>query len=259
MTIRRFLTVAVSAALTALAFSNVPQPATAAVINWGSPQGITGDSNVLTTGTLFASANFAGSNTTVNGVTFNAFPLTGGGTFATVGNISVTGIVGTGTGFIPATLTPTDINTWATLSTSYKNLLAPTLRQSGANQSLQFTLANLTIGGSYAIQYWVNDSRWSNPSGITVNVGTAVLTPNTSSVTGGVGQWVTGLFTANATTQTFSASPATLNTTYANAMQVRLLAVPEPSAIAILAAAAGMAATLRLRRSRETELASPST
>ena len=249
MTIRRFVTVAATVALSALALSNTPQPVTAAVINWGSAQAITGNSDVLTTGTLFASANFAGSNTTVNGVTFNAFPLTGGGTSATVGNISVLAVAGSGTGFIPGLLPTTDINTWATLSTEYKNLLEPTLRRGGGG-SLQFTLSNLTVGGSYAIQYWVNDSRWSNPSGITVNVGTAVLTPNTGSVTGGVGQWVTGLFTANAPTETFSASPATLSTTYANAMQVRLLAVPEPSTVAVMGAAGGMATMLRLRRSR---------
>jgi hypothetical protein len=235
--------------LSAVCLSMAIQPARAAVINWGSAQNISAATDVLTTGTLFASANFAGSNTTVNGVTFNAFPITGGGTSATVGNISVKGLVGSGTGFIPATLTPTNINTWATLPVSYQNLLAPTLRQTGAGNSLQFTLSNLTVGGTYAIQYWVNDSRWSNPNGITVNVGTAVLTPNTGSVTGGVGQWVTGLFTADATTQTFSASPATLTTTYANAMQVRMIAVPEPSTIAIVIGAMGAFAGWRLRRS----------
>jgi hypothetical protein len=226
---RNSFAVAVAAALTAVVLAIAAPPAKAATINWGAAQGITGASDVSTVGTLFASANFAGSNTTVNGVTFDAFPITGGGTSATVGNISVVGIVGSGTGFNPATLSTTNINAWATLPTSYKDLLAPTLRLAGIGNSLQFTLSNLTNGATYAIQFWVNDSRWNNPSGITVNVGTAVLTPNTGSVTGGVGQWVTGTFTANATTQTFSASPASLNTTYANAMQVRMLAVPEPS------------------------------
>lgn len=237
--------------LSALCLSTVIEPARAAVINWGSAQNISAATDVLTTGTLFASANFAGSNTTVNGVTFNAFPITGGGTSATVGNISVQGIVGSGTGFNGATLNTTNINTWATLPVSYQNLLAPTLRQAGAGNSLQFTLSNLTIGGSYAVQYWVNDSRWTNPSGMSVNVGTAVLTPNVSGTTGGVGQWVTGLFTADATTQTFSASPATLTTTYANALQVRMLAVPEPSTIAMLIGAVGSFAGWRLRRSRK--------
>lgn len=247
---RNSFAVSFAAALTAVVLSVGIQPAKAAVITWGSPQSITGNSDVLTTGTLFASANFAGSNTTVNGVTFNAFSLTGGGTSATVGNISVLGIVGSGTGFIPATLNTTNINTWSTLSTEYKNLLAPTLRQSGIGNSLQFTISNLTVGGTYAVQYWVNDSRWNNPSGITVQVGTAVLTPNTGSVTGGVGQWVTGMFTADATTQTFSASPATLSTTYANAMQVRMLAVPEPAALAMAGAGLALAGTYGVHRRR---------
>ena len=256
MIVRNSFAAAVAAAITAVFLSVAIQPVKAAVINWGSPLGISGDSDVSTSGTLFAAANFASaSNTTVNGVTFNAFPITGGGTSATVGNISVQGLVGSGTGFIPATLTPTNINTWATLSASYKNLLAPTLRQAGLGNSLQFTISNLTVGGTYAVQYWVNDSRWTNPSGITVNVGTAVLTPNTGSINGGVGQWVTGTFTADATTQTFSASPATLTTTYANAMQVRLLAVPEPSTWAMAGVGIAFAATCsEVRRRRRVNL-----
>jgi hypothetical protein len=77
------------------------------------------------------------------------------------------------------------------------------------------------------------------------------LDPNTSGDTsGGLGQWLLGQFVADATTQSFTVQPATGSFAYANAMQVRVLAVPEPSAIAVLAAAAGMTATLRLRRSR---------
>jgi hypothetical protein len=233
MSFLKSFAVTVATSLATLVLAIAGQTAKAAPINWGTAQGITGTADVVTTGTLFASANFAGSNTTVNGVTFDAFPITGGGTSATVGNISVLGIVGTGTGFNPTTLTTTNINTWASLPTSYKDLLAPTLRLVGIGNSLQFTLSNLTNGATYSIQYWVNDSRWSNPQGMSVNVGSAVLSPNTGSTTGGVGQWVTGTFTAVGTTQTFSASPATLNTTYANAMQVRVLAVPEPSTWAI--------------------------
>ena len=249
MTIRRFLTVAVSAALTALAFSNAPQPATAAIIAWGSPQQITGTTDVITTGTLFASANFNGSNVNVNGVAFTAFPITNGGTSQTVGNLNV---IGTGTAGFSAATFSTSSNPYGALPTDYKNLLGPVLQQSGAApaNTLTFNVNNLTVGGTYTIQYWVNDPR-TNSAGRTINVGGTVLDPNTSGDTsGGLGQWLLGQFVADATTQSFTVQPATGSFVYANALQVRVLAVPEPSAIAILAAAAGMGATLRLRRSR---------
>lgn len=257
MTIRRFVTVAATVALSALALSNTPQPALAAVINWGSAQSITGVSDVITTGTLFASANFAGSNTTVNGVTFNAFPITGGGTSATVGNIGLVAAVGTGTGFVPASLTSSS-PPWVDLPANYQNLLAPTLRLTGPGNQLTVTLSNLFVGGTYSIQYWVNDPR-TNATGALVRVGGAVnLDPNTgvsgtsTAAAGGLGQWLAGQFVADATTQSFTVAPTagSINVTYANAMQVRLLAVPEPSTVAVMGAAGGMATMLRLRRSR---------
>jgi hypothetical protein len=251
MTIRRFLTVAVSAALTALAFSNAPQTATAAIIAWGSPQQITGTTDVITTGTLFASANFNGSNVNVNGVAFTAFPITNGGTSQTVGNLNV---IGTGTAGFSAATFSTGINPYGALPTDYKNLLGPVLQQSGAApaNTLTFNVNNLTVGATYTIQYWVNDPR-TNGNGRTVNVGGVVVDANTTDVGGGLGQWLSGQFVADASTQSFNVRPAAGSSgdfATANAIQVRLLAVPEPSAIAILAAAAGMGATLRLRRSR---------
>ena len=252
MTIRRFLTVAVSAALTALAFSNAPQTATAAIIAWGSPQQITGTTDVITTGTLFASANFNGSNVNVNGVAFTAFPITNGGTSQTVGNLNV---IGTGTAGFSAANLSTSSNPYGALPTDYKNLLGPVLQQSGAApaNTLTFNVNNLTVGATYTIQYWVNDPRTSSGNGRTVNVGGVVVDANTTNVGGGLGQWLSGQFVADASTQSFNVRPAAGSSgdfATANAIQVRLLAVPEPSAIAILAAAAGMTATLRLRRSR---------
>jgi hypothetical protein len=237
--------------LSALCLSMAIQPAGAAVINWGSAQNISAATDVLTTGTLFASANFAGSNTTVNGVTFNAFPITGGGTSATVGNIGVTAVVGSGTGFISATLTTTSAP-FSSLPTSYQNLLGPTLRLTTPGNSLNFTISNLVLGGTYAVQYWVNDPR-TNSVNANVRVGGAVnLDPNIGDVSGGLGQWVTGTFVADSTFQSFTAAPAaaSANVTYANALQVRTIAVPEPSTIAMLIGAVGSFAGWRLRRSR---------
>jgi hypothetical protein len=249
MSIRRVLAVVVSAALCSLALLNAPHQAGAAVITWGSAQSISGTADVITTGSLFASANFNGSDTTVNGVTFNAFPLTGGGTSQTIGNIGIVSVVGSGTGFIPSNLT-TSGTPFSTLPVSYKNLLAPTLRQTAPGNRFEFTLSNLLVGGSYSIQYWVNDPR-TNAAGSSVRVGGAVnLDPNVGDVSGGLGQWVEGQFIADGTSQTFTVAPVvgSNNTTYANAMQVRLLAVPEPASIALAGLGVGCAGFSAWRR-----------
>lgn len=104
MTMRNSLAAAIAAAITAVFLSIAIQPAKAAAINWGSAQNITGtaSNDIVTTGTLFASANFfqttgSGSgNVTVNGVTFNGFQVptatpASGTTSLTVGNITLTG------------------------------------------------------------------------------------------------------------------------------------------------------------------------
>lgn len=241
MSVRNSFSFAVAAAIATMALVITAPPVKAATISWGTPQQITANTDVSTIGTLFQAANFNGSNTTVNGVTFSGFAVTAGGTSATSGNIGVTG-----TDFVQSTL-----NTFSTpfsaLSLAYRNLLTPALTQ-GASSALNFTLSNLTIGDTYQIQYWVNDPR-TNSAGRTVNVGSVVLDPNTSGdLSGGLGQYVLGQFVADATTQNFSASPATSSVTYANAMQVRV--VPEPSVLAMLIGVAIPYAGWRIRRLR---------
>lgn len=260
MTIRRFLTVAVAAALTALAFSNVPQPAMAAVINWGAAQNITGSSDVVTTGSLFASANFfqnagAGSgDIAVNGVTFSGFQIpntspVSGSTSQTVGNITLTG----------TSNEPNYVNLqgWGPASlggpASYNALLSQCgyLYNTTSAPTLEVSISGLTNGYQYSIQYWVNDSRGTaGTRDRTSIVGGQTLDVNVTNLAGGSGQYITGTFTADSSSQSFTVTGGNGGLAYANAMQVRLLAVPEPSAIAILAAAAGMGAMVRLRRSR---------
>jgi hypothetical protein len=74
---------------------------------------------------------------------------------------------------------------------------------------------------------------------------------NTTGTAGGFGQYITGTFTADSTTQSFQSIGGVGSVAYANAMQVRLLAVPEPTqmvAVAAIGAALGMWRMRKLRR-----------
>jgi len=231
--------------VTALALSSAIDPAKAAVINWGSPTTISGAVDVDTTGTLFASANFGpGSNATVNGVVFDAFPVSG--TSTTVGNITLASSGGLN-GFTyspPATTT----SPYVDLPLDYRNILSPFAYTETAAQA---TVSGLTIGGTYAVQFWVQDPR-AEFGARTVTVGSQTLDVNTTDTNGGLGQWILGQFIADATTQSFSVGPGPggpTPATYANAMQVRL--VPEPTqmvSVAAIGSALGMWRMRKLRR-----------
>jgi hypothetical protein len=221
------------------------QPVEAAVINWDSPVTIAGASDVVTAGTLYASANFGpGSNATVNGVVFDAFPVSG--TSSTVGNITLTSSALSGFTYSPPSTTTSP---YVDLPLDYRNILTPFAYTD--IQSQQATVSGLTIGGTYAIQFWVQDPR-AEFGARTVTVGSQTLDVNTTDANGGLGQWVLGQFIADATTQSFNVGPGPGGpspATYANAMQVRL--VPEPTqmvSVAAIGSALGMWRMRNLRR-----------
>jgi len=246
--------------VTALSLSLAVEPAKAAVINWGAAQNITGSSDVVTTGTLHASANFwatgtsAGSgNITVNTVQFAGFQSArtlapgSGPTSLTVGNITLTGtspVVNEGNlqGF-------NDVGGPA----SYNNLLNQIAYVYNTNTTgtMGVDIGGLTNGAQYLIQFWVNDSRGGSPTTRTSLVGGTSLAVNTTGTAGGLGQYITGTFTADSTTQNFQVTGGVGSVAYANAMQVRLLVVPEPTqmvSVAAIGAALGMWRTRKLRR-----------
>ena len=255
---RKSFNIFTAVTVTALALSLAGEPAKAAVINWGSAQNITGSTDVDTTGTLHASANFfttgtaAGSgNITVNGVQFDGFQSAriqspgSGPTSLTVGNITLTGTS-------PVTGNE-NLQGFADTGgpASYNNLLnqlayvynTPTTGTMGVD------VGGLTNGAQYLIQFWVNDSRGAEPSTRTVLVGGNTLAVNTTQTLGGVGQYITGTFTADSTTQSFQSIGGVGSVAYANAMQVRL--VPEPAqmvSVAAIGAALGMWRMRKLRR-----------
>jgi hypothetical protein len=201
--------------------------ADAATITWGAATTIVGDTDVDTVGTLFQAANFAGNTSTVNGVQFDAF------TGNTNGNISVN----YGQEF--ATNFGSGQDPFFSLSSDYKELL-----RSGGIFATNVTISGLSNGTEYSIQYWANDSRTQGATR-TMLVGGVTLDLNDTDADGGVGQWVSGTFTADGSTQSFTLAEGT-NHTYSNAMQVRV--VPEPSTLAGLGIiGAGLAAVIRRR------------
>jgi hypothetical protein len=260
MTMRNSLAVAIAAAITAVFLSVAAPPAKAAVINWGSAQDITGSSDVITTGTLFASANFfstgteAGSgNITVNGVQFVGFQSAriqspgSGPTSLTVGNITLTG----------TSPQANNVNlqgfAGAGGPASYNGLLNQLafLYNTNTTGTMGVDIGGLTNGAQYLIQFWVNDSRADPFATRTSLVGGTSLAVNTTGTAGGFGQYITGTFTADSTTQSFQSIGGVGSTAYANAMQVRMVAVPEQSTWVMAGAGIALVATCgEVRRRR---------
>jgi len=243
--------------VTALTLSLAVEPAKAAVIAWGTPTNIVDQNDVDTTGTLFASANFwqtgadvGSGNITVNGVQFDGFQSAtatpaSGPTSLTVGNITLTGTS-------PLT---NYVNlqgfTGAGGPASYNGLLNQLafVYNTNTTGTMGVSIGGLTNGAQYLIQFWVNDSRLGAATR-TVLVGGNTLAVNTTGTAGGLGQYITGTFTANSTTQSFPVTGGVGSAAYANAMQVRLLVVPEPTQMVFVAGVGAALGAWRLRKLR---------
>jgi hypothetical protein len=259
---QKSLNIFAAVTVTALTLSLAVEPAKAAVIAWGTPTNIVDQNDVDTTGTLHASANFwstgtaAGSgNITVNGVQFDGFqslrtPDPGSGpTSLTFGNITLTG---TSPQFNNVNLQGQGVPGLGGPA-SYNDLLNQTafVYNTNTTGTMGVDVGGLTNGAQYLIQFWVNDSRGAEPSTRTTLVGGNTLAVNTTGTAGGLGQYITGTFTANSTTQSFQVTGGVGSVAYANAMQVRLLVVPEPTqmvSVAAIGAALGMWRMRKLRR-----------
>jgi hypothetical protein len=232
-----------------------PSPANAATITWGAPTTISGGGDVSTAGTLFDAASNGGTgvpSTTVSGVTFAPFVTNGSGlAFAdtsgkmtlTVSSGSVSGGSNFGGGAPFSNLSPAAYQTLLSSASTSFNTLAMTL-----------TINSLTIGNSYQVELWANysDITAAAPLGETVTAGNSTpLIYNTTNLVGGVGQYVIGTFMATASTQQIQltgsgnmAFPGAL----LNAVEVRSLAVPEPSIPGLMIS--GAACLLAVRRFR---------
>ena len=227
------------------AISTVSQ---AAPVTWSTPGNITGDTDVVTTGTLERAYNFHNADATlaptVNGVVFASFAVTtpaGGDVISTyssqtVGDTTLSTTAGSGIGAyngLDSAATP-----FSALSGGYQDLLKSAVFDAyttPAIEPLTLTLASLTSGTPYVFQAWVNDSRnigavWTRTVTVTSGNVSGALDFNVGNADGGLGQYVVGTFTADSTSQVFTFQGD--SSTQIQAFQLR--SVPEPTALAVL-------------------------
>ncbi len=215
-------------------------------ITFGPAQTITGDTNVVNTGTTFLAESFGNtSSATVNGVTFTG--VTDGNS---LGKLAQSGFDSSATGAFTSAAVP-----FANLSASYRSLLGNAFFN-GSGSLVTFTVSGLTVGNVYEAQFFVSDPRLQgvSRSETFAGVGGTTLNYNSTSSDGGVGQYAVGLFTAGASgAATFGVTAN--RTSQANAFQVRDLgpaAAPEPSQAAALSLGvlglAGLALKARKRQ-----------
>jgi hypothetical protein len=229
-----------------------------AVVTWGAPQAISGDADVSTDGTLVAAFNvgdLAVASATVNGVFFQGFVVQTTVTSASSGNFSLS--ASGGDFFLSSNADYGSVSPpsppFTGLSAPYQTILG------GATITAQPTTFALTMGGltpgeSYQFQWWANLSGAVLPGVSTLHAASAgntvTLNDNPSGLEGGLGQYVTGTFVADGTSQmiTFLPVPAGGPNSSAQLNAFQLRQIPEPSSIGLLGLAAvtlGFRARLR--------------
>jgi len=237
--------------------------AIAAPITWASPQTVSGDGDVATTGTLLYAYNIgiAGvGSTTVNGVTFSPLAFPTSSQTITSGSVTFTESPGLLAGYnnLGSIQAP-----YANLSSAYRSLL-----DSGGSANvaatITTTLGGLTAGQEYLLQWWSsNAANSSGFEGATLKFTTAAATnsvqlnANTGSTPGGLGQYAIGTFTASGTTQQFTLDAPLFGTTNPLISGFQVRAVPEP-ATCVMALAGLVGCGVALRRRRQTARAAAS-
>ncbi|MDD5528095.1 MAG: fibronectin type III domain-containing protein, partial [Patescibacteria group bacterium] len=191
-------------------------------ITWGTATNISGDTDVKTDGTLKYAYAWSNINQTLNGVAF-------------VGTNVSNGNVGASSDLTVNTSGPNTSNVVygdsALLSAAYQNVLSGLIGQYYVATAWTLTLNNLTSGHSYKVQLWANDSYY-DPGTTNYAATNNVTVDDNITNSSGVGQYVTGTFTANGTTQAITVTPsgAGYYQGILNAMQLRdtTVAATEP-------------------------------
>jgi len=214
-------------------------PLQAASVIWGTPQGISSDTDVSEFGLLLYAYTFGSEGvpaTSVNGVTFQSFGVPDGSSSTMVID-DVSLAISENNSFFTNNDAGYDSGAFAALPSDYQELLMSGISTSEASGVITLTLGGLTSGQIYAVQFWSNDSS-GGLAGVdsesVYTAGNAVeLDDNTMDANGGVGQWVIGAFTADSVTQVFTIQSSPTTTFPAlNAFQLR--AIPEPTCGALL-------------------------
>jgi hypothetical protein len=248
--------------LGALLSAFAPSGSQAAALIWGPATTASADTDVLNTGTILQALNFgfSGSAVTVNGVNFTSVPSfsygspMGGGPGAVV--LGNDGYVDNG-GLAAFSVFGSNSAPFVSLSSGYQDLLRSAgYRQTSTASNLLFSIGGLMIGQTYRVQFWANDARGAGAGRQTTYsaVTAATLDQNSTDSDGGPGQYVTGYFIADASTQTIRLT-ATTPTSVSLVSAYTLAAVtgiPEPSAAALWAGLAVLGGTMsRRRRNRD--------
>lgn len=221
-----------------------------AAINWTAAN-IVGDTDVATNGALVGAFNVGTSGigaSTVNGVTFQSFALSG--TSSTVGNFSFTSsgsFTGSNSG-AGSTEPP-----FSGLSSGYQTLLQ-SFGATPSGFSFTLTMSGLSPGTPYLLQWWANDSssaaNWTVNAEATNTIGLQTNPFGFVFGAGGVGQFANGSFVADSASQAvvfFSNDGIAM----LNGFQLRdatLAPVPEPSTYALMLAGLGLLGLVGLRR-----------
>lgn len=194
---------------------------------------ITGDGNVSNIGTSLEAVQWATNPADViNGVSFGYY---GTGLNSLYWDTIDHGVTVVSTAFNGGANAP-----FSMLSAPYQDILSGGFFRVDTNQ-VPFRFQNLTVGHAYQFQMFFDDSRGFSGVGgrmqtigsLATTVNTIVAAENTADALGGVGQYVTGTFVADATTQTVPIQGSVA--TQLNAFQIRdITNVPEPTSMAIL-------------------------
>ncbi|MDF7806466.1 PKD domain-containing protein [Pontiellaceae bacterium B12219] len=195
----------------------------AANINWNTAQTISGDTDVSKNGVQVFGVSFTSESSgsrTVNGEVFNFYNAGAGRGDA----VNTSGASININSYMTDTFSATAVGafgqgtTFEGLSEDYQKVLNDALYDSAASDVITFT--NLTVGSEYEIQLWAMDCRVNkNATSFleldgdgTVGSGTLLdfnvsndlsNAQTTTYVADGIGQWITGTFVADATSQTF--------------------------------------------------------
>lgn len=204
-------------AIAAAVLTQVLSSAGAAPITWGAATNVSGSGDqVVTTGTL-VQAWYATNDNSV----LKTLPVTG------ASGTSVLFRSGTSPTFPTAPTGGNNAGFNSFVSGSYASLLNG--RVIAAFASYNWDIAGLTVGQQYLIQFWSNSPSIPNTNNTSLRgLTSGSVSGPTGTLNGITGQFVTGNFTADSTTQVVRMSGTRIAV---NAVQIR--AVPEPSTLAL--------------------------